>query len=188
LNNIDEENLLAELFVELKGPKKKRSNWIDIAKKVRAATQLYGSIGNTAKKLGVSYELIRSILTLLTFPREVQILIKDNKIGYDAAQRLYRIRDPTKQVQVANTIAGMTSHKQREIIQYATKYPEYSLERFKARVKAPAITKEKIHVLILPIRNTTYKALKKQASKEKTSPEKVILRIIEDWNKSRVRA
>ena len=41
-----------------------------------------------AKKLGVSPELIRSIVSLLKLPDSVQELIKDRKILFDAAQRI----------------------------------------------------------------------------------------------------
>ena len=43
-----------------------------------------------AEKLGVSYELIRSILKLSTLPEEVKGLMKDGKILYDVGQRISR--------------------------------------------------------------------------------------------------
>src|SRR6267378_388415 len=86
-----EDKLLAELFLSLKGSKKKREDWISIAKKCKRLVDHYRSYGVAAQKLGVSSELIRSAVLLLSLPKEVQVLVKDGKILFDAAQRLARI-------------------------------------------------------------------------------------------------
>lgn len=180
MKKIDEDELLAELYVDLKGPKKKRDNWINIAKKCQSAIKIYGSTEEASKKLGVSYELLRSITTLLTLPREVKTLIEERKILYDAAQRLYRISDPQKQIQVARTIAGLPSHTQREIIQYAVKYPNSGLDSFKKRLQIPETRTERIYVVVLPLREKTYRFLERRSARKGTSIEKMVLRIIDE--------
>lgn len=181
MKSIKEEDLLAELFADLKGPKKKRDNWISIAEKCRTVIQMYGSIERAAEKLDISYELLRSITTLLTLPEEVKDLIRKGEILYDAAQRLYRIRDPGKQIEVASVIAGLTSHKQREIIQYATRYPNSNLEKFKIRVVKPDKKHEKLHIAIIPLSQETYATLNKHGKQKGTSLERTILNILNEW-------
>jgi hypothetical protein len=180
-----DEDLLAELFLDLKGPKKKRSDWITIAKKCKKAVEMFGSLEKAAEKLGVSYELLRSITTLLTLPNEVQALVREKKILYDAAQRLYRINDRKKQTQVAKAMAGLRSHQQREIIQYAVKYPNANIQDFGARVAKPEKTREKIHVIITPLREETYRVLARQSSNRKISIEKLILQVLDNWVENR---
>jgi hypothetical protein len=120
-------------------------------------------------------------LTLLTLPNEVKMLIREHSIGYDAAQRLYRIRDTKKQIEVAQAMAGMTSHKQREIISYAVRNPRSDLNIYRRRVEAPNVTRQKIHVVVLPLPERVYKALLRRGAKNKISPEKIILDIVNNW-------
>jgi len=90
-----EDVLLASLFNNLKGSKKKREDWINIAEQCKKI--LDESDDNrkiAAKKLGVSPELIRSIVSLLDLPVDVQDLIKKGRILFDAAQRINSIKLP----------------------------------------------------------------------------------------------
>ncbi len=189
MKRMNEDKLLAELYLDLKGPKKKRDNWINIAKKCKWFVDKYGSVEKAAAKLDISYELLRSITILLTLPREVQGFIKEGKILYDAAQRLYRIKDPTKQIEIAKMIVGLPSHKQREIIQHAskfqfdTKFPASGIEEYKKRVIAPETKTEKIYLAIIPLREEIYRQLGRYSSKSKISVEKLILKIVNAWIK-----
>lgn len=174
--------LLASLFLNLKGDKNKKEDWISIAKKCDEFSRKYNSHKEVAEKLGVSTELIRAILSLLELPPEIQQLIKQKQILFDAAQRINTITDKKKQIEVARAIAGLTSHEQREIIHYAKKYPNSSLSNFKKRVTTQ-ITKEKIHVAIIPLSDELFKSLQSESIRKKISLEKAVLGIISDWQK-----
>ena len=184
-----ENTLLSSLYVNLKGNKKKKEDWISIAKKC-AEFAKNKSHKEVAEKLGVSTELIRAILNLLVLPVEVQQLIKQGKILFDAAQRMNTIDPKSKdekqrkkrQIEVAKAITGLTSHEQREIIQYAKKYPNVSLSNFKKRVTTQ-LTKEKIHVAIIPLSEESFRILQIESVRKKISLEKLILNIIDDWKK-----
>lgn len=175
---------LANLFLNLKGGKKKRDDWITIAKTCKNIVDSSKSNKEAAEKLGVSQELIRSITSLLDLPKEVQNLIRDGKILFDAAQRINRIKNPdkekeaTKQIEVAKEIAGLPSHKQREIIQYAKKFPNSSLKDYKRRVTTPRPVK-RIHVAVISLDEPTFKSLQKISKKTKKSLERTILDIIQ---------
>jgi ParB-like chromosome segregation protein Spo0J len=182
MKRAEEERLLADLFTQLGGSKTKRDDWITIAKKCKRLRDYYGSTEELAEKLQRSYQLVRSILTLLTLPEEVQQLLKERKIGYDAAQKLYKLRDkPDKQIEVARTMAQLTSHKSREVIHYAKSYPDSSLLGFAERVKDKPASREKIHVAIVPLKDDTYFSLDRISKKEKIPIPRLILNIIDEW-------
>lgn len=181
MKTVDENELLASLYLNLKGSKKKRENWMEIAHQCRQLRDIYGTTHITAEKLGVSDELVRAILTLLTLPEEVQQHIKNNNILFDAGQRLARIKNKETQIKVAKAIIGLKSHDQRQVIQYAKGYPHASLDDFIERLTDSKDKIEKLILLILPLQEDTYAILKKMGAKEKNSPEKLILRLIDQW-------
>jgi len=179
---------LANLFLNLKGSKKKRDDWINIAKICKDVLDNSTNRKTAASKLGVSPELVRSIVSLLDLPLEVQKLIKQRKILLDAAQRINTIKDTNKEkekrrrIQVANEIKGLTSHEQREIIRYAKKFPNSSLKNYKKRVTTTREIKE-IHVAVISLETVQYKKLEKISKKRKLSVEKLLLEIVEQWLK-----
>lgn len=184
------DTLLATLFVNLKGDKKKKEDWISLAIKC-AELAKKKSHKELANELGVSPELIRAILSLLELPKEVQYLIKEKKILFDAAQRINTInrgkekkQREKRQIEVARAIAGLTSHEQREIIQYAKKNPNSTLSNFKKRVTLEVPT-EKIHVAIIPLNEELFRSLQSESVRKKISLEKIILEIIDKWRKER---
>lgn len=185
MKNADEERLLADLYTQLGGSKTKRDDWITIAKKCEQLSKEYGSPKKVAEKLQRSYQLIRSILSLLRLPEEVQQLIKNRKIGYDAAQRLSTMRTPAKQIEVARTIAELPSHKAREIIYYAKVNPHRGLGNYRERITAPKKKPEKIYVTVIPLTKDTYKKLNDAGKKKGISLEKLILSIVGDWMERR---
>ena len=72
---------LANLFLNLKGSKKKMDDWINIAKICKKVLDSSKNRKEAASQLGVSPELIRSIVSLLDLPLEVQKMINDVKIA-----------------------------------------------------------------------------------------------------------
>ena len=181
MKKFNEERTVANLYLNLKGGKRKKDDWITIATDLKRLSDFYKSPAETARKLGVSYELVRSIMKILDLPKEVQELIKEGKILYDAAQRVSRLKSRSRQIEVAKTIAGLTSHQARDIIQYAKRYPNADLTDFRRRVTGPRLTKEEIHLTVLPIRQETYRRLQSLSQRQKTSTQKLIVSIINEW-------
>jgi hypothetical protein len=183
MNEMDEEKILARLYVNLKGAKKKQDNWIDIAEDCKRLNDYYGSAKKVAEKIGVSYELIRALLKIPTLPEEVKGLIKEDKILFDVGQRIARIKGRERQVEVAKLIAELPSHDARDIVQYAKKYPDEPLDGFRKRVLEGKDKVEKVHLAIIPLRADIYSLLKIESEKRNVSPEKFILSILDDWMK-----
>jgi len=181
MKKINEEKILANLYLNLKGKKKKKDNWIEIAYNCKQLTDHYGSAKEVAEKLGVHYEIIRSILKLLTLPEEVKQLIRSNEILFDVGQRIARMKNEETQIKVARVVVGLSNHDAREVIQYAKKYPNASLEDFKKRVIDSKNKIEKINLAIIPFKEETYNLLKEIGEMDKLSPEKLILKIVNQW-------
>jgi ParB-like chromosome segregation protein Spo0J len=181
LSRINEEKLLASLYVNLKGAKNKSADWIEIATNSKKLSDYYGSPRELADKLGVSYELIRTILRLLKLPPEVRQLVKEGEILYDAAQRIERIRDPRRQIEVAKAAVGLTSHQTRDLIQYAKKYPNSNPAEYRNKIVHSVGRKERINVVVLPLRDETYVSLREYSKNRGVSVEKLVMQIISDW-------
>ena len=175
-----EEEMLASVFMILKGSKKKREDWVSIAKRCNEVVQKSNSVMEAAKKLGVSYELLRGILSILKLPKEVQLLVKNGDILFDAAQRINRIKDKDKQKEVAQIVAGLKSHEQREIIQYAKRFPLADLHDFTKRVITP-VGIEEFHVVVIPLEEKIFRIVDDKRKKEKTSLEKILVNVVEKW-------
>jgi len=176
-----EEKILANLYMNLKGPKKKKDNWIKIAQDCQQLTHYYGSAKMVAEKLGVHYEIIRSLLKLLMLPEEVKQLIRNNQILFDVGQRIARLEDKDTQIRVAKAVVGLPNHDAREVIQFARKYPNVPLDDFKKRVVDSKGKVEKLYLAIIPLKEPTYELLKKIGKKDNLSLEKLILKIVNQW-------
>jgi hypothetical protein len=174
----DENRKLATVYLNLRGAKKKPQDWIEIAKTVRWAIDRYGSSRLAAEKLGYSYELIRTIASLLTLPPDVQDMVRDRRILYDAAQRLARVKGPERQRTIAKAIAGMPSHDARQVIQLSKRFPDANPSAFKSQVAASKRETQHVQVLILPLRDATYKALKSLAVRRGLSTERFALEVL----------
>lgn len=176
----DEDDIFAELYLDLKGKKKKRNDWITIAKNCQKLERRYPSQQILAEKLGVSYQLIRSILSLLELPKVVKNQIQKGEILFDAAQRLNTIEDKKTQINVAKIIAGLPSHQQREVILHAKRFKGADLTKFKKRViKRPKT--EKVYVAIIPLQKDIQLKLQKESKKRKIPIQQTILSIINEW-------
>ena len=179
--NANENKLLATVYLNLRGNKKKRQDWIEIARAVDWAVAHYGSVAAAAEKLGYSYELVRTIRSLLTLPEEVQAEIRKGRILYDAAQRLARVKDAEQQRRIASTIVGMSSHDARQVIQLAKRFPKRDPQMFRKQVEHSKGRTRQVHVVILPLSPELYKKLAGLARERELSVEKLILGKLGDF-------
>jgi ParB-like chromosome segregation protein Spo0J len=160
-----EDKAFAELFLDLKGRKKKRLDWIAIANRCKFLADRHESLDALAEKLGVSVHLVRSIIKLLELPPEVQSMIKRGDILYDAAYRLHTLRDPKRKVAVATAMVGLPSHKQREMIQFARRFPKRSLASFRARLTQPSKPSKRLDAVLVVFDRETFDRLRAYSKK-----------------------
>lgn len=181
-----EDDLLGDLYADLKGSKKKPDNWMTIAEKCEQAVKLHqGSITRTADKLSVHPWLLRSILSLKKLDTRVQDMVRRGEILFDSAQRLNGIKPVQRQYEVAKLLLNVSNKKQREIIQQAKEHPDSDLVDYRSRVLGEKQTKEKIRVLIVPVREEMYRALERASNEEKRPAEKIISELIGNWLEKR---
>ena len=169
-----DEQRLAELFVDLKGPKQKRLDWITLATDLKQLQSQYPTISDLAKSLHVSPHLVRSIVRLLELPPKVQEMVRDGRILQDAGYRLLALRDPKRITEVARVIQGMPSHDQRQIIQFAKRFPRSNLKEFRGRLAAKRGARVKIRLVVVPFDEKSFAALRDFArSRKETLPEAI---------------
>lgn len=176
-----EEKALTILFSNLKGRKKKIHDWIMIAENVEYLTKLYGSSKEVAKKLSMSNTMINSILRLLSLTEKNKQLVRERKILQDAGEALASIEDSTLQNKIGDMIVGLKAHDARDLIQFAKRYPNASIERFKEKILKSKRKVEKIYVTVIPLDENNYYSLKKEAKKRNIPVEELSQKIIKSW-------
>ncbi len=181
INDIDE--AFAILFANLKGTKRnKPHDWIKVAESYGIVKKHYPSDKEIAKKVGVSHEIIRSISKLLQLTEENKKLLRERKILLDTGEALSGIKDSQLQNKVGESVIGLSAHDARDLIQYAKKYPNESLEEFKQRIFTSKNRIEKLHLTVVPLKEEPYQLLLKISKKQKKSLEGLISDIIGDWS------
>jgi hypothetical protein len=173
-----EAELYSELVVDLKGPKTKRLDWMTLAAKAKELSDIYGSWREAARKLGVSRQLYRAVLSLLDLPPAVQEMVRKRQILMDAAHRLNSIKDKRALVKVARLIRGLPSHQQREIIQYARKHSHDELLEYSKRVVAPSPKTERLHLLMVPLDDITFRAVRSASNRRGKSVQDLVLEAV----------
>ncbi len=130
-----------------------------LAEKCAEAVDYFGSVNKAAEKLPISPSTINAILRLRKLDPRVQNLVRRREIIFDSAQRLNTIPDGDRQYEVAKMLVGLTNKKQREVIQYALRFPESDQADYRSKVAKEKVRHEKIRVLIIPMHEELYRSL-----------------------------
>lgn len=176
--------MLAELFLDLGGGKTKRLDWITIAEKCQEVVHKYGSVKEAARILGKSASLISAILRMKKLDPRIQNMVKNGDLGFDSAQRLNTIKNMERQYEVAKLLVGASNKQQREIIQYAKRFPESDIVTYRSRVLGQSVKKKRLRVLIIPIPEQVYRDLQEASGKRQQPLEKMVPEIIQNWLKT----
>lgn len=180
------EGLLAELFLELKGRKEKRHDWMTLAEMCDQIVKEFGnSVADAAKKLRVSTSLLNSIIRLKNLDPRVQEMVRKRLILFDSAQRLNTISPYDRQYDVSRLLIGLSNKQQRDLIQHALRYPEIDLTDFRKRLTGEKTRRENIRVVILPIRDEAYRSLQNASRREGVAVEVLLTRVVEEWLEGR---
>jgi nitrogenase molybdenum-iron protein alpha/beta subunit len=154
------------LRTKTRGKKRKDASIVEIAE---AAKYLYEkmdrSFKNVGREVGISSEMIREFYEISQLPQEVKTLIEDRKILIDAARRLSRLHDKKRQIEVAEAIAGLTSHDQRAIIEYAITNPRVSARKCRDRTFGSKDVRVDKEELIIPLSSDEFETLGELARK-----------------------
>jgi hypothetical protein len=179
----EEDRIFAELFVDLKGPKKKRRDWMRIAGNCQKLLDKYHSSALVAEKLDVSPGLFRAIISLNKLPREVKDLVRRGDLLFDSAQRLNAIKSRQRQIEVAKLIVNMPNKRQRDVIAHAARYPDSDLKDYRDKVKNQKAEKEKLRLVIIPMREELYQSFSQKVRSIHKSLDEVFPEMVENWLK-----
>lgn len=179
---INEEKIIAILYANFRGKKKKINDWIYLARLLKKLSKHYGSYQELAKKLGLSPETVRETLKLLELPKEVQEMVKEEKLKHEVAWRIEGIKNKEAQIKAAKALIGLDAHNARDIVRIYKKNPNMNIEEYVKNFKSSQLQVEKMNLMIIPLEKEDYLKLKHQADNFNESPEKFIVnKIILPW-------
>jgi DNA-binding protein Fis len=179
----DENQLLANLYANFQGKKRKIDDWVTIAENCQKLMDVYKSKSQTeiAGMLGISREILRSTLKINELPSEIKKLIKERKINQDVAWRINSIKGKDKQIKVANAIVGLSSHDAREVVFRYRNNPELKIDDYIRQLKDSKDRIEKMSVLIVPLKLEVYSKLKSLSKTRNESVERMVSDILGNW-------
>ena len=134
-NEINE--ALVALIASTKRKNRKLSP-LEVIQKIDIAKKGIGSLPKVARRIGLSYEMLRQIYSLRNCSDEVKELVKERKIeSYDILYRLSKLPSPS-QIDVARrVIAGeLTSEDVRAIVTFHKDFPSIAIVNIIERIKS----------------------------------------------------
>ena len=139
-------------FANLKGTKEKEL--LKTAEALRFKKEVAGLRSNrrVGEYFGVSGEIVREFLSLLSLPDQVKRLIDDGEIGLDTGARLARVHkeNPSALGDLAVVVSNLPALDARDVIEYALKNPEVQPSEAKQRVMdAKTVVEDEYHVLVI---------------------------------------
>jgi len=182
VKELNEEKIIAILYANFRGKKKKVHDWIYLAKLIDKLSKHYGSYQELAKKLGLNPETVRETLKLLKLPQEVQDMVKEEKLKHEVAWRIESIKNREAQIKVAKAVRGLNTHNARDIVRIYKKNSNINIEEYVKNFKSSQIQIEKVNLMIIPIKKEDYLKIKQKADNFNESPEKFVIdKIILPW-------
>jgi hypothetical protein len=172
---------IAQLFVDLKSRKPRKSeDWISVAKKVKEVVEWKGSASEAAKIFEVAPYLVRSIVSLLDLPKEVQNMVKEGRLGQDTASKLNGISDSRRQIEVARKIEGLPQWQQRSVIGYVRRLPDANLDQLVKRLAAEE-KRERVHVAAVILSEEDFLKVDGVRKRRNVTLEALLTEVIRKW-------
>ena len=111
---------------------------LEVVEKIQIAKKGIGSLPKVAKRIGLSYEMLRQIYSVRNCSEGVKELVRERKLeSYDILYRLSKL-PPSSQIAVAKrVIAGeLTSEDVRAIVTFHGDFPSISIGKIIERIKS----------------------------------------------------
>lgn len=174
---------LAICFANLKGSKDK-----DLLATAEALRRLkrepeFSSNAKLGRAVGVSGEIVREFLSLLTLPVEIQKLLHDRVLGLEHGRRLAQIgrRRPELLQQVTEAMMGMNAIDSRDFVTYLLKHDDLSVDAAKAAILAEKPRKLREFHVLAELSEDDYVKLSRVAQSHGVSVNHLVTRTIRDW-------
>lgn len=118
--------------------KNRKLNPLEVVEKIQIAKKGIGSLPKVAKRIGLSYEMLRQIYSVRNCSEGVKELVRERKLeSYDILYRLSKL-PPSSQKDVAKrVIAGeLTSEDVRAVVTFHGDFPSISIGKIIERIKS----------------------------------------------------
>ena len=131
------DDALAALVASTKRKSRKLSP-LEVVEKIEIAKEGIGSLPKVARRIGLSYEMLRQIFSVRNCSEGVKRLIREGKIdSYDILYRLSKL-PPSSQVAVAKQVitGDLTSEDVRAIVTFHRDFPGINIRKIIERIKS----------------------------------------------------
>ena len=185
----DEVKAFTTLLTNL-GKKKRTANLLEIAEYCGRLRKRYGSWAKLAERIQISEqrphissEMLREFGSILTLPNEVKQSIRNNMItSVDICYRISKLENTQDQKALATAVVDqkLSTSEVRAIVEYKLNNPSVTMEHTIKRVlesKAKVVTH---HIVIMELRNETFRILKEKADALMTTPKDLALAILRE--------
>lgn len=183
---VDESTALATLFA-YKRKVIDDKDYLAMSDAVISLKKTYSSMSKVKKLTGYSTETLRALGSLRDLPDEVQTLIKEKKLGYEA-HKILSIHSSTDQeeekrrVELAQALIGVNDTDDfRAIIEYVKKNSNTPVEKCKQLVLESKTIKKKVFMVVAELSEEQYMPLKGLAARQNISVDDLIGRIVNEW-------
>lgn len=174
---------LAICFANLKGPRDK-----DLLQTARALQHLkrlpeYGSNAKVGEAVGVSGEMVREFLVLLSLPKEAQLLLDQRRLSLDQGRRLWQLarKRPELVREAAEEMTTLNVLDSRHLVDYILRHPNVPVAEARARVLGEkTVTSREYHVIVI-LPEEDYKALQRRSRRRKVAPDALASEVIRGW-------
>ena len=185
IEGMDETTADAILLANFKGSKKKPSPLLTIARATRFKIRQWRSVRKVAEAFGVSAQQVREFNSLLDLPPDVQQLFEGYRTGVSKWYEVSKISDPRKQSEVAKWVVNLGVIDTRAVVDYIRRHPEEPVEVCVQRVLESKTVREDIHIIVVPLNQTTFQDLHKESQKLNIPLEHLASRFIEEGLKQK---
>ena len=166
----------------LNGPYNKP--YVQVAKALQYLRTLpeFHSNKQVAELFGVSGEMVREFLSLLSLPENVQHMLEEQQLHLDQGVKLASLKKrwPERFSATAQVLAEIPSQDAREIIEYVIRNPDKSPEEAKDRVlRSKTVIEDEFHVVAV-LTKQEFGELDRLAHKHKISPNELVTRFVRE--------
>lgn len=164
-------------MANLKGPKNKPSDWVEVAKACSLLMSEWG-IKKMAVYFKVSEFLLRQINRIDKLGPDAKKLVRNKKLGLEVAYHLSRLKMP-RQAGAARVAVDLSMREMRQFIHLLLRDPDLSVDA--ARKMVEELRTQKINIIMLPVTSEAYSRLREAAAKSHKNVHDFVLQVLEEY-------
>jgi hypothetical protein len=175
---LDEQTALAIVFANTKR-KKRTEDLVTVAEAFDRLVRLYRSQRAVANKVGLSTEMVREFLKILSLPAEVKRLVRTRKIDrLDVAYKISVLPNPEEQIKAARQSTGLLTDDLRDVKRLMSS-AGMSAEESKKKVLESRL--RGLHVFVMDFDDEEYKQLVSHARCMRMNAAEMVKHVVIEW-------